>query len=156
MKIRTIFKKIKKIIQYIPILWKDEDWDFEYILILLKFKLNRIKNTIYQNNIIAKHEQRNIFIGINKTISHIDNYIRDIDAFEEIYGELPFEISFKTEKCGNGRYSQIMLNKNTQKPLTEEEKNLYYDYVLKATEFQQKEWELMFDTIKQEGQKWWE
>lgn len=36
----SIFKKIKKIIDYIPILWKDEDWDYFYLdeLMLLKMK----------------------------------------------------------------------------------------------------------------------
>jgi hypothetical protein len=36
-----LFRKISKIFQYLPILWKDEEYDYWYILSLLKFKLSR-------------------------------------------------------------------------------------------------------------------
>jgi len=33
------FRKIKNLIRWFPIIWKDEDWDFHYIFEILKFKL---------------------------------------------------------------------------------------------------------------------
>ena len=155
MRIRRIISKIKKIIDYIPILWNDEDWDFEYLLLLLRFKLDKIKDCIHKNDIIVKHEQREIFIGINQAIQHIDNYCND-NAFSDYAGKLPFEIDFKSEKNNDGYYNLITLNKQTQKPLTQEENELYDEYLINKINFQQKEWELIFDTIKQEGQKWWD
>lgn len=156
MKIRKVIKKIKKIIDYIPILWNDEDWDFEYLLLLLRFKLNKIKDCIHENDIIVKHEQREIFIGINQAMNHIDNYLNSDEAFEEYAPKMPFEASFKTEKNNEGCYNLIILNKQIQKPLTKEEDELYNKYLIDKINFQQKEWELIFDTIKQEGQKWWD
>lgn len=156
MKIKRTIEKIKKIIDYIPILWNDEDWDFEYLLLLLKFKLNRIKKCIHKNDIIVKHEQREIFIGINQAVHHIDNYLNSDEAFEEYVGKMPFEVGFKTEKNNEGYYNLITLNKQTQKPLTKEQDEIYNKYLIDKNNFQQKEWELIFDTIKQEGQKWWD
>lgn len=156
MRIRRIISKIKKIINYIPILWNDEDWDFEYLLLLLRFKLNKIKDCIHKNDIIVKHEQREIFIGINQTIRHIDNYLNSDEAFEEYVEKTPFEVEFKTEKNNEGYYNLITLNKQTQKPLTKEQDEIYNKYLIDKNNFQQKEWKLIFDTIKQEGQKWWD
>lgn len=39
----TFLKKIKKIIDYIPILWNDYDWDYSYIDKILLYKLKRMK-----------------------------------------------------------------------------------------------------------------
>lgn len=153
---KKIIKKIIKIFEYIPILWNDEDYDFEYLLMLLKYKLQRISKEIYKNDIIVKNEQRDIFIGINQTINHIDNYLRDMDAFEEIYGKLPFDIVFKTKKIDNGSYQLITMNKNKYRPLTDEEEKIYHDYIEESYNFQQNEWNLIFETLKKEGQKWWD
>lgn len=45
----NIFKKIKKIIDYIPILWNDYDWDYSYIDKLLLYKLKRMKKVFDKN-----------------------------------------------------------------------------------------------------------
>lgn len=41
---RNLIKKIKTIISYLPVLWKDEDWDYFYLDALLLHKLKRMKN----------------------------------------------------------------------------------------------------------------
>jgi hypothetical protein len=37
--VRTWYKRIKNIIRWIPILWKDRDWDYWYTFEILKVKL---------------------------------------------------------------------------------------------------------------------
>ena len=38
-KIRMFFRKVKNLLRWFPIIWKDEDWDDHYIFEILKFKL---------------------------------------------------------------------------------------------------------------------
>jgi hypothetical protein len=38
-RIRMFFRKVKNMIRWFPIIWKDEDWDHRYIFEILKFKL---------------------------------------------------------------------------------------------------------------------
>jgi len=38
-KIRTIYRSIRNVIRWFPIIWKDRDWDSHYIFEILKFKL---------------------------------------------------------------------------------------------------------------------
>lgn len=38
-KIKQFFKRIKNLVRWFPIIWKDQDWDDYYIFEILKFKL---------------------------------------------------------------------------------------------------------------------
>lgn len=37
---------VRKLIAYIPVLWRDRDWDYAYIYILLEFKLQRMEKCL--------------------------------------------------------------------------------------------------------------
>ena len=37
------FQQIKRIIDYIPLLWRDEDWDWHYIFRMLRYKIKRTR-----------------------------------------------------------------------------------------------------------------
>ena len=46
-----MFRKIKRIIEWLPILWKDEDWAFDpFIITFLKEKLKRLEKTLREAN----------------------------------------------------------------------------------------------------------
>jgi hypothetical protein len=38
-RIKSFFRKVKNMIRWFPIIWKDEDWDSHFIFEILKFKL---------------------------------------------------------------------------------------------------------------------
>jgi hypothetical protein len=156
MRVKKIIGKIAKICAYIPVLWNDEDWDYSYLLDLIKFKLNRMKNTIYKNNFIARYEIRDICIGINQTIDHINNYQNDSKAYKDINGDLPFKVGFKHKQLENGCYNLITWNEDEDRQLNKQEEEIYDKYIKDCYDFEQKEWEAIFDTIKKEGQKWWD
>lgn len=90
--IRSIPRKIKKIIQYIPILWKDEDWDWEYILTLLIYKLKRTRLCILNNEIIESYQiVHDEILEVEKLFEKVieDNYYSDeIQKLHEKWGEL--------------------------------------------------------------------
>lgn len=156
MKIKRFFEKISKIISYLPILWQDEDWDYEYLLVLMKFKLKRMRDVIYSNDIVTKDEKRNIVISINQTIDHINNYCDGINGYERVCGKLPFEIGFKMVPTDDGCYKLKTVYKETGEQLSEQDEERYSTHIIKAHNFQQEEWNKIFDTIKAKGQKWWD
>ena len=51
------FKRIKHIIRWLPLLWKDEDYDFGFLLLIMAFKLNRMARVIEKNNILASSKR---------------------------------------------------------------------------------------------------
>ena len=125
-KIKRFILKIIKIFQYLPILWQDEDYDFEYLLLLIKFKIQRIKKEIVRNNIIVKEEQDGICKSINNTIFHIDNYLNYAEVFEKHYKDkyLDFDFTYNIEDN-----KIVTINKNTNKELTKEEEDKYTTYI---------------------------
>lgn len=138
MRITKIIEKIIKIIQYIPILWRDEDWDYEYLLDLISFKLNKMKKCLIKNNIVEHNQLRAMIISINQCLDHIENYQDPtVSKFTKLYGECPVKITFGQE-------------------LTEEENELCHEYFLKHHNFEQDEWNKIWDTIKEHGQSWWD
>ena len=50
----------------------------------------------------------------------------------------------------------ITWNDDENRPLTEKEDEIYNQWIKDAYDFEQIEWALIFDTIKKEGQKWWD
>lgn len=70
-------QKVIKICQYIPLLWADEDWDWEFILNLLKYKLQRTKICIKKNDIIAEEEQDEVTRQIGIVIKLLDRVEKD-------------------------------------------------------------------------------
>lgn len=64
--IRKFFHKIKKIISYLPYLWKDEDWDWCFILDLLIYKLERTRDCLIRND---------IFVGVDLVACDISETI---------------------------------------------------------------------------------
>lgn len=50
-------KNIKRVLEWLPILWQDRDYDYSYILKLLHYKLERTKKCIVSNNIIVEADK---------------------------------------------------------------------------------------------------
>jgi len=46
---RNGFRRIRRIVAWIPILWKDEDWDPVYLFKVLRFKISRMCQEIEKN-----------------------------------------------------------------------------------------------------------
>jgi len=49
-KLRDIYRSIRNVIRWLPIIWKDRDWDSYYIYEILKFKLQNQANYIGKQN----------------------------------------------------------------------------------------------------------
>lgn len=150
-KLMNFVGKIVKIIQWLPIIWKDEDWDYAYLLILLQYKLKRMKACLGYDKYIKHRELRDTIIDINKCISAIDEYINSDDIFEEYYEKCPVEIGHESK---DSKY--ISINIKTGKELTEEENHAFVQHIIKRNEFEQEKWNAIWDRLKDYAQKFWD
>lgn len=155
-KVKKFLNKIIKICKYLPILWKDEDWDYEYILALLKYKLKRTRDCISRNQIISNGERRDICIQINQALDHLNNYANADEVYDDLRSPLPFKVGHITVPTENDCWKMIMINKEANRRLTPEEDEIYGTYLLNKHKFEQEEWEAAWDIIKEHGQGWWE
>lgn len=71
-----IWEFLVRMRDYAPLLWEDRDWDYAYLLHMMKFKLKRMRPVINQG-MAAHREQR--AIEIHQAEVMIDNIFEDPD-----------------------------------------------------------------------------
>ena len=94
-KIKRFFRKIKNIIRWFPIIWKDEDWDDNYIFEILKFKLkNQSKYIESKNRHTTAKRDAEIMMLCTRLIDRIQNdyyIIEHLDYQETEFKFIPIE-----------------------------------------------------------------
>lgn len=126
-KIKRFIGKILRIIDYIPVLWRDEDWDFEYIFPILRKKVDRVGKCIKNNNIILNSE--NVYQETRDLLQAIDNYSNCDKLYTSIYDEPEkYEKFFNSER----------------------------EYFIKMQEFEIDRWNEIWDMLKKKGLGWWD
>ena len=72
--IRKFWRFILREIRWTPVLWNQEDWDFEYIYDLLEFKMKEIRKDMSKD---IWHDQK----VVQKSIKQIDICLARLDRF---------------------------------------------------------------------------
>lgn len=97
--IKRFFKIIKNIIDWIPILYKDRNWDFYYIYVILKFKLEKTKTLMENGYGDNTYKVSRINLAINLLDKLIHNYYSDeYDKYEELEFNSKYELEIVSER----------------------------------------------------------
>ncbi len=154
--IKRIINKLKKLIIFIPVIWSDEDWDSFYMLRIIITKLICMKKYFLNSHIVVEEQEKEILDGINRTLQHLDDYLECGKGncgikppFETIHTTIP---SPDMDGCSQ----LVTLKKDTREPLTPNEEKEYREYLISLLNKEQECWDAIWDTIKAEGQKWWD
>lgn len=78
---RDFKQGIKNLIIWFPIIWKDRNWDYIYIYIILIKKLELTRDTIKRNQIVA--DANDIADQINYTIVRLQRVKNDFESYDE-------------------------------------------------------------------------
>ena len=92
--VKRFFRQIKHVIDWLPLLWHDQDWDWVYLVIIMKFKLERMKECLDDGwSIRTKKEDKKILIAINCLDRIIkDSYVdKNLDQQYDIKGYKHFD-----------------------------------------------------------------
>lgn len=84
---KNIFKGIKNIIDYAPIIFQDRDYDYEYLLTLMEFKLDRMHKFFDNSNIST--EDATTAQQIKDTLDAFDKY-KECEYQYDFDGETQF------------------------------------------------------------------
>ena len=162
-KVRNFFASTARIFSYFPVIWKDRDWDYDFLLDLLEFKLKRIKKYFLESKNwktfpetlelpreiphTDHYSTRDIIIDLNRVLKHIENY-----RGEEYLAEpLPFEIDWVPTNKGI-----VVINKGTGKPLSQKEEELYSNFVIADHLEREKEYNAIFTDLAKYSSYWWD
>ncbi len=126
MNVHKLFRFIKRLFAYLPVLWRDEDWDYLYLLRLMQFKIKRMRESIHKYG-YGVHGDK-----MFHRMRVVENLIDRLDSSD--YGAAEY---LEWEK--NGKY--------------EEE----FHKVLERVDYsEENDWNMVFDTIKRYGRRWWD
>jgi len=83
---KTIWKGIKNLWVWFPVIWEDRDWDYYYILQVLKFKLEKQAKHLIE---YGRHENAGRDVELMMTCVRLINKIQNEDYYEEYYDSKP-------------------------------------------------------------------
>ena len=78
-----LFKKIKNLLEYFPIIWNDEDWDYAYMLDIIEYKLKRMSKYFLENGHLVNNEQNAKRCQTAINILHA-GYLTDVVTNEDL------------------------------------------------------------------------
>ena len=128
-----LFYGIENLIYYFKVIWRDRDWDYEYVLELLHYKLKRM--SVYMDVYGGFKGKEKVVLQINNTIKRIENFLNIDDIYETKAQDLLKEI--KNTKDNN---IEMMLRRK---------------YFKQYLDFEEKQWYKIWENIKNNGRKWW-
>jgi hypothetical protein len=71
---RHTYRFIVKVFQYMPLLWRDEDWDWGFLMDMIQYKVSRMRKCIHNNAIIS---------DADKVCKQMDEAVKLIDLIRE-------------------------------------------------------------------------
>lgn len=123
---------VQNIIYYLPVIWKDRDWDNEYILDLLNHKLKKNEKNL---------RKYSIAVDSDKTADEILNIIELIKLYPDI--------TFKMDP--DNKYLNYIENMKDK----DEQKYWFKKYYTSIFETEDECYKLIFKSLGENSQKWW-
>ena len=167
-KIRDLFRpvtgffyKIKRVINYLPIIWKGYDWDYHYSLDLFKYQLERTADYLESDKALtldAKKHAMRIRTTIKLMERVYDDYysVEYIDEMIEKYGKINYEF----EKINNKDTYELKIYYGEKGQYTEEEQKIIREeesrLFLLSLEKQKKAERILWDLIHNNIRSWWD
>lgn len=147
LKIKKIIQGFKNLIIYLPVIWKDRDFDYYYTLEILHFKLKKQWN-YFEKNGYTDYGVEKLKIAINLLEKIQTEYY-----FEEAYNAT---ITSQKEVKKYLQNNKTILKKLNLKITENTQKGDEYYYCMLIQEYKQKKCEeLFFELFKRYYKTWW-
>ena len=150
---------IARVIEYSPILWRDRDFDYRYILELLKYKLERTRKHITEHQIIQAADE------VGAEIAHAEELLRRIlkddycteeqDAHDLKWGEI-VDLSHPSEDHP-GYYEWDMRRENATTQELEDQENTEQREIYERKELARElDMDELFVYMRKHVERWWD
>ena len=143
--IRAIIDGIVNVFKWLPIVWRDRDWDYGYFDEMILFKLKQMEKYFRSEPHIIEDWEK-VADEIKETIDTFQRSIDDNYAEELGYVYEPF----KFESIEGSGLSRLVSNK------TEEEKRKDYEIIKKAMQMQSRDRRRAFVLMARHSRGWWD
>lgn len=161
---RRKWRQIKRVVDFIPIIWKGYDWDYRYAVELFQHQLKRTAKEIRTNG--NNIDKKNVASRIETAVEFLEKVYEEEYAFEymrkieETYGPSRIEIRELDEIDNQGNWITSEMIDVYEREYTEQELQLIEDEKdnLRNESFvkQQKAHKLVWKYIEHNIQRWWD
>lgn len=157
------WRQIKRVWDFLPIIWKGYDWDYRYAIELFQHQLKRTADTIEKNGMhVGNHNTANRIRTAVKLMEKVydeEYQFEYVNKIEEKYGKSSFDFQETGDLDENGDpyYTMVEIFEEdyTQEELAmiEDEKN---EAMWAARDKQAKAHKLLWNYIEHNIQRWWD
>ena len=138
--LRNIKRGISNLIVWFPIIWKDRDYDYAYILDILKFKIQKQAKSILKNS---------NYDGSKSDVQKMNLLVELINRFQNDYYELEWlDYEQDYSEYFKKYQRQFKILNNPEKPLGKIAHNIALNNHKRCKE-------LIFKLLSENIQKWW-
>ena len=132
--LRKVGRFILRLCRWVPLLWKQEEWDFGYTYEILELRLKELRKSLEEDTWHDPKEVEEAIEQINSCLGHMDNYLNWTDFIPIPDGETwtKVEGGFKLE-------------------FTPEQKEAFE----KANKFEEEHYNAFWDELKKNSGNWW-
>lgn len=157
MKLKLPFYKLRRgisnIIRYFPVIWSDEDYDYEPLYKLLYYKLKFMEDfyrsdKTYSVDALKVADEIKICKNLSKRL-YEDNYLTN--AFVEHEQRFPDYLSNMCSENMEGQKFARYVNKNSKK-----EKKNYEKWSKHSDYLEKQDKEYLFSQLVRNVNKWWD
>jgi hypothetical protein len=154
--------QIRRVISFLPIIWKGYDWDYIYAIEVFKHQLGRLADSLECDSAygLSSHDRaKKIRIAI-KLMDKVYNeeYESEYqDQIERLYGKTKFEFIKIEEGINKGFFNvkstnELAVDDNHQKEIDETRHHMF----LMSADKQKKSHRILWKYIEHNIQGWWD
>lgn len=157
------WRQIKRVIDFIPLIWKGYDWDYRYALEIFQHQLKRTANSIEKNGSHLGKENTaariRTAIELMEKVYDEDYAFEYLDIIEKKYGKSNFDFveTGEFDKKGDPYYT---MEESYENDYTEEKLQLIDDEksALRLESFakQKRAHRILWNFIEHNIQNWWD
>lgn len=154
----SAFHNTMRIIEWLPILWRDRDWDYAHILMILSYKLSRVRKCIASSGLAVSNKRVARQIAYAEFL--IERILADNYCSEDLeQHQLKWGSYCRRKKWTNGQSIgnafHIRQNATTfqkwQQQISEE-RAIYQ----KQAQSKEKDWNRLFKHLRTYLEHWWD
>ena len=157
------WRQIKRVLDFLPIIWKGYDWDYNYAIELFQHQLKRTANEIESNGHLqnSKNVVSRIRTGVEliEKVYDEDYAMEYFDIMEKKYGKSNFDFveTGEFDKKGDPYYTMEEFYENDYTKgelglISEEKSTLRLESFAK----QKRAHKILWDFIEHNIQNWWD
>jgi len=151
--IRNLIRSIKSVVVWLPTIWRDRDWDYVYLLIIMRKKMSLMEKFFASDKALtANHKEvANNIKECREILDRLieDNYIED--RYEKYY-ERWGHPELKVEDGKLEIYYKNVITEEDERTRKDEFRNL----VIREMEGKENDKNLLFEKMAQSITSWWD